>query len=75
MRTESEKEWLCVYSELNHFAVHWKLTQHCKSSILQYKIKIKLNLKKKNPDSGLESWVSHFLLCCPTRADYEGDMN
>ena len=25
---------------LNHFAVHLKLTQHCKSNILQYKIKI-----------------------------------
>ena len=24
---------------MNHFAVHLKLTQHCKSTILQYKIK------------------------------------
>ena len=28
----------------NHFAVHLKLTQQCKSTTLQYKIKI----KKKN---------------------------
>ena len=25
---------------MNHYAVHLKLTQHCKSTILQYKIKI-----------------------------------
>ena len=39
MGKESEKEWIHVYVELNHFAVHLKLTQHCKSTILQYKIK------------------------------------
>ena len=44
MGKESEKEWLYVYAWLNHFAVHVKLTQHCKSTVLQYKIKI----KKKN---------------------------
>ena len=26
---------------MNHFAVDLKLTQHCKSSLLQYKIKVK----------------------------------
>ena len=26
---------------MTHFAVHWKLVQHCKSTILQYTIKIK----------------------------------
>ena len=36
---ESEKEQIYVYVKLNHFAVHLKLTQHCKSTILQYKIK------------------------------------
>ena len=30
-----------IYIKRNHFAVHLKLTQHCKSTILQYKIKIK----------------------------------
>ena len=25
---------------MNHFAVHLELTRHCKSTILQYKIKI-----------------------------------
>ena len=44
-----EKEQTYVYVELNHFAIHVKLTQHCKSPILQYKhlysnIKYKLNL-------------------------------
>jgi len=36
MGKKSEKEW-----DMNHFAVHLKLTQHCKSTILQYKIKLK----------------------------------
>ena len=45
MGKEPEKGWIYVY--LNHLAVHLKLTQHCKSTILQYKIKIKLNLKNK----------------------------
>ena len=31
---------------MNHFAVHLTLTQHCKSTTLQYKIKIKLKIKK-----------------------------
>ena len=30
-----------IYTWLNHFAVHLKLTQHCKSALLQYKIKFK----------------------------------
>ena len=41
MGKESEKEWIYVYVQLNHFAAHLKLTQHCKSTIFQYKIKIK----------------------------------
>ena len=32
-----EKEQVYVYVELNHFAASLKLTQHCKSHILQYK--------------------------------------
>ena len=32
-----------MYVQLNHFAVHMKLTQHCKPAILQLK---KLKLKK-----------------------------
>ena len=42
MGKQSEKEW--IYVQLNHFAVYLKLTQHCKSPILQYKIK--LNFKR-----------------------------
>ena len=32
---------------LNHFAVHLKLTQYCKSTIAQFK-KTKLKFKKRN---------------------------
>ena len=35
MGKESEKEWICVYVELNHFAIQQKLIQHCKSTTLQ----------------------------------------
>ena len=64
-----EKEWIYVYVYLNHFAVYLKLTQHCKSTILQYKLKIKLKFwnkikcegKKKTGSKKL--WI--FLLICP----------
>ena len=39
MGEESGKEWIHVYVWLSHFAVHLKLSQHCSSAILQYKIK------------------------------------
>ena len=29
--------YIYIYMKLNHFAVHQKLTQHCKSTILQLK--------------------------------------
>ena len=43
MGTESKKEYIiweqnlkeCIYVELIHFAIHLKLTQCCKSTILQ----------------------------------------
>ena len=41
MGEESEEEWIYVYVQLNHFTAHLKLTQDCKSTICQYKIKIK----------------------------------
>ena len=31
------KKSIYIYKKLNHFAVHQKLTQHCKSTILQFK--------------------------------------
>ena len=34
MGKEYEKEWVYVCVLLNHFAVHLKLTQHCKSSLI-----------------------------------------
>ena len=48
MEKESEKEWIYVYVyvEVKHVAVHLKLT-HCKSAVLQYKIKIKLSIFKE----------------------------
>ena len=27
---------MCIYIELNHFAVRQKLTKHCKSTILEF---------------------------------------
>ena len=38
---KSGKEWIYAHRQLTHFAVHLKLTQHCKSTILQCKIKMK----------------------------------
>ena len=40
MGKESEKEYIIHIHKLNHFAVHLKLTQHCKSTILQFKKKV-----------------------------------
>ena len=34
-----EKEYIYIYIELNHYAVHLKLTLYCKSTILQLKNK------------------------------------
>ena len=42
MGKESEKEWIYVYVHV-HFAAQQKLTQHCKSTILQLKL-----IEKKN---------------------------
>ena len=35
MYNEEEPEKEYIYVKLNHFALHQKLTQHCKSTILQ----------------------------------------
>ena len=35
MGKESEKEWMYVYVQLIHFAVHLKLIPHCKSNTIQ----------------------------------------
>lgn len=32
---ESEKEWIYIHVKLIHFAIHLKLAQHCKSTLLQ----------------------------------------
>ena len=44
MGKEFGGEWIHVYVWLSPFAVYLKLSQHCYSAILQYKIK---NLKEK----------------------------
>ena len=41
MGKESKKEWIYVYVYLNHFAVHLKLMEYCKSTIF---------LKRKNKE-------------------------
>ena len=35
MGKESLKEWIHVYVKVNYFGGHLKLTQHCKSAMLQ----------------------------------------
>ena len=48
---EFRGEWFYVYVWLSPFTVHLKLSQHCKSAILQYKIKsLKLEEKKIAPN-------------------------
>ena len=47
MGKESEKEWIFLCVELNHFSIYLKLRQHYKPTILQYEINFKkINLKK-----------------------------
>ena len=41
MGKESKKEWTYVYVQLIHFAVHLKLTQHCKSTIKSFLKRVK----------------------------------
>ena len=62
MGIESKKEWIYVYVQLNHFAVHLKLTQHCKSTIFQLK-----NLKTNNRASLVAQWLRICLLMQGTR--------
>ena len=35
MENDNDKEYIDTYIKLNHFAIHKKLTQHCKPTILQ----------------------------------------
>ena len=56
-----KREGLYVYIELIHFAVHLKLTQHCKSTILQLKMK-KEKCQKLSSYFPLES-LPGVLLC------------
>ena len=34
MENDNDREHIDTYTQLNHFAIHQKLTQHCKSAIL-----------------------------------------
>ena len=38
--------WIYVYVSLIHFAVQWKLKQHCKATIVQKKLTLKTQNKK-----------------------------
>ena len=75
MGKKSEKEWMCVQVELNHFAVHVKLT-HCKSTMIKFKIIIVIGSSRRgsvvmNPTSiheevgsipGPAQWVKDLVL-------------
>ena len=52
MEKEAKEKQIYVYAQLIHFAVHLKLTQHCKSTLLQYKIKIKEKIGNYKIDEG-----------------------
>ena len=56
MGKESEEEWICVYIQRIYFAVHLKLTQLCKSVILQR------NLKKNSSVGFLLSLLSDYFI-------------
>jgi len=59
MGKESEKEQIHEHVELSQIAVHLKVTQHCKSTIFQHKIK---NFRKKTSASIAENFrVNCFL--------------
>ena len=51
----SEKEWICVSVQLNHFAVHLKLTLQYKSTMLQYEVKIELKKIKTGSKRTIKS--------------------
>ena len=39
MMEDSMRKKKCIYACLGHFAVQWKLTRHCRSTLLQFKRK------------------------------------
>ena len=49
---------------MNHFVVHLKLTQHCKSTILQYKIKIKFKKRKRKCNFQYKLWLRVYFATC-----------
>ena len=53
----------------NHFAVHLKLTQHCKSTLLQYKMKILKRFKLEYDISFAENSVNIINNRWKSRAD------
>ena len=71
MGKEPEQEEIHVYVWLNPFALHLKLTQHCKSTIHPYKIKsflkcpLLLHKKKKKPNN------KDLLICCPALVSWQ----
>ena len=63
-----QKEGICVYTSLIHFAVQQKVTQHCKAAILQFKkeeeccfwTSIFLRLCRQ----ARKNWVAHIIRSC-----------
>ena len=49
--------YVCVCVCMIHFAVQQKLTQHCKSIVLQEKNFLKKKEKDKNPEDNMWPWV------------------
>ena len=68
MGREFGGEWIHVYVRLNPFTVHLKLSQHCKSATLQYKIK-RREKKGKKEELNMSRKQFCFLL---TISVYEG---
>ena len=47
VRARLKREEICVYTQLIHFVVPQKLTQHCKGIMLQFEKKEFANSKKE----------------------------
>ena len=46
-----------IYKKLNHFAAYLKLTQHCKSTTFQYKLKTMKNFFNQADFKMTTTWI------------------
>ena len=51
MGRKAKREGVCASAELTHFAVQWKLTQHCKTTLLQEKFKNQEQVMQRGRDN------------------------